>query len=206
MRASLILFAAALGIADAANNMLSPYGALSKRQGEAFDPDEQTGSGDTCVEAFGPGYIECRPESATENSLCINPDEGQTCCDNLWGCPAESFCLVNGLCCPTGLDPETCAAENGVSLPPNFGATTTSASEDTATSTPTVSSTPDTTSTPDITSTPATTTTAPTRGVGNSTTTRTAATTSSPAVTAGAYHERAGVAAVVLGLAAAIAL
>jgi hypothetical protein len=81
MRTSLVVVAAALGLAHATTNMLSPYGAMSKRQ--AFDPDEQTGRGDTCVEAFGPGYIECRPESATETSLCINPDEGQSCCQNL---------------------------------------------------------------------------------------------------------------------------
>ncbi|KAK3309284.1 uncharacterized protein B0T15DRAFT_491806 [Chaetomium strumarium] len=214
MRTFLVVVSAALGLAHAATNMLSPYGAMSKRQGGAFDPDEQTGRGDTCIEAFGPGYIECRPESATENSLCINPDEGQSCCQNLWGCPADSFCLVDGLCCPTGLDPETCASENGVDLPPNFGISTAPPIEETATSTRTTrvsTAAPDTTSTPDseTTSEPATTTSAPTtsRTGGNGTTTRTTSpSSSSGVVTAAAYQEKAGVAAVVMGLAAAIAL
>ncbi|KXX77945.1 Enhancer of mRNA-decapping protein 4 [Madurella mycetomatis] len=183
MHASLVVFAAVLGFADAANNLRSRLVSLNKRQ--AFDPTEETGFGETCVEAFGEGYIECGP------MLCINPALGDTCCDNSWGCPADSFCLVQDLCCPTGLDPETCAAENNVSLPPDFGATTTSTPEDTATAEPTVSATPSTTG-------------VPTGSVGNGTTHTTSS--SIPIPTAGAYRERAGVAAAMLGLAAAIVL
>ncbi|KAF2835683.1 hypothetical protein M501DRAFT_997825 [Patellaria atrata CBS 101060] len=68
---------------------------------QAFDPDETTQSGANCVDAFGEGYVECRAESALQNRLCINPDLGETCCENEWGCPADSFCLVQDLCCPT---------------------------------------------------------------------------------------------------------
>lgn len=75
-----VLAATALGLVDASNNFLTPYGALGKRQ--AFDPDESTGSGADCVEAFGEGYIECRAPSDTKRRLCINPDLGETCCES----------------------------------------------------------------------------------------------------------------------------
>jgi hypothetical protein len=82
MRTAIFLAAAtALGFAEAANNMLTPYGGVYKRQ--AFDPDETTGSGANCVEAFGEGYIECVPQTATAARLCINPALGETCCSNL---------------------------------------------------------------------------------------------------------------------------
>lgn len=35
-------------------------------------------------------------------------------------CPAGSFCLVKGYCCPDGVDAETCAIDNGVELPDDF--------------------------------------------------------------------------------------
>ncbi|KAK4119877.1 hypothetical protein N657DRAFT_649651 [Parathielavia appendiculata] len=218
MRLSLIAVVTALGVADAANNLLSSSWTLNKRQGEAFDPDEDSRPGANCVDAFGPGYIECRPESATQNRLCINPDEGETCCSNLWGCPAGSFCLIDDLCCPEGLDPQTCAADNNVSLPPDFGATTTTSTPtETSTVAPSSSTAPSTTSTlettsssettsaPGSTSTSTTATTQSTRSAGNSTTSSTTS-TSRPIVTAGAYREQAGIAAAMLGLVAAIAI
>ncbi|KAK4149439.1 enhancer of mRNA-decapping protein 4 [Chaetomidium leptoderma] len=189
MRATLIVVAATLGLVDAASNILIPYGALNKRQ--AFDPDETTGNGANCVEAFGEGYIECVPPTASRNRLCINPDLGETCCSNLWGCPSDSFCLVQDLCCPTGLDPTTCAAQNDVTLPPDFSAPATSfvaAPSDTPSGTVIA---------------PPITTTAP-GGQGNATATR--GTSKPPIQTAGARHEHAGVVAAVLGLAAAFAL
>jgi hypothetical protein len=208
MRTSIIVFVAALGLADAAVNVLSPLG-VSKRQDGAFDPDEETAQGDSCVEAFGEGSVECRPPSATQNRLCIEPALGHTCCENSWGCPGGSFCLVQDLCCPDGLDPETCAEQNGVDLPPNFSTVPTDVPQDTATAEPTASEVPSTSIPDDDTATveptasvPPTTTTA---DGGSGTTTPTAA-TSDPVVTAAAHHERAGVAAAVLGLAAAIVL
>jgi hypothetical protein len=85
MLPSIVIVAAALGLANAANNLnpVSPRWSLNKRQGESFRPGENTGFGETCVEAFGPGFIECRPASATDSMLCINPDLGHTCCSNL---------------------------------------------------------------------------------------------------------------------------
>ncbi|KAK1831035.1 hypothetical protein QBC39DRAFT_352717 [Podospora conica] len=87
---------------------------------QAFDPEETTGRGSNCIEAFGPGYVECVPASDSAPRLCVNPEQGEKCCNNLWGCPASSFCLVQDLCCPDGLSPETCAAENDVTLPSDF--------------------------------------------------------------------------------------
>ncbi|GAB1320016.1 Enhancer of mRNA-decapping protein 4 [Madurella fahalii] len=212
MRASLVVVAAALGLANAANNeprlFRAPKGLRGLEGRQAFDPGEETRPGETCVEAFGEGFIECVPASDTEPSLCINPDLGHTCCNNLWGCPADSFCLVQDLCCPTGLDPETCAAENNVSLPPDFGATTTSTPEETATTEPeeTATTEPEETATAEPTvSTTARTTRVPTGTGGDGTATRTT-TRSGPIITGGAHHEMAGVAAAMLGLAAAIVL
>ncbi|PKS09329.1 hypothetical protein jhhlp_003943 [Lomentospora prolificans] len=119
----LVLAAASFGLAvEASVSRLASSNniRLYRRQGQAFDPDETSAPGANCVEAFGPGYIECVPASATANRLCIIPSEGETCCDNKWGCPAASFCLVQDLCCPDGLDPQTCADQNNVDLPPDF--------------------------------------------------------------------------------------
>lgn len=41
-------------------------------------------------------------------------------------CPSGSFCLVKGYCCPDGVDPKTCAFNNGVELPDDFNLTSAS--------------------------------------------------------------------------------
>lgn len=194
MRATIFLVAATtLGYvqAQSVRALKNPMANLNRRQ--AFDPEETTGSGANCVEAFGAGYVECVPETATEPRLCINPGRGQTCCNAQWGCPSDSFCLVQDLCCPTGLDPATCAAQNDVTLPPGFGSSA-------PTSAPTLPL-PTTTA-------PPLTTTSIAGPSGNLSTSRTATITSKPpVVTAGAAHEHVGVAAAaLLGLAAAMAL
>lgn len=97
----LVLAATALGLVDATNNFLTPYGALGKRQ--AFDPDESTGSGSDCVEAFGEGYIECRAPTDSERRLCINPDLGETCCEASCTRPSHSSVLLETLICNRGL-------------------------------------------------------------------------------------------------------
>ena len=80
-----LVFAAALGQVAASEQHAKLGAAVFRRQ--AFDPHEETGHGETCVDAFGPGYVECRPKSATKNPLCINPSQGHTCCQNLCECP-----------------------------------------------------------------------------------------------------------------------
>ncbi|KAI4163019.1 MAG: hypothetical protein LQ342_003337 [Letrouitia transgressa] len=77
---------------------------LRVRQDQSFTPTTSFGTGDTCEDAFGAGYILC-------GEICYNPGIGQTCCTSGDDC----------LCCPDGVDPQTCAADNGVELPADFG-------------------------------------------------------------------------------------
>lgn len=79
MRASIVL---ALASAAAATNVLKRN---VRRQGEAFDPDEIPVTGE-CSD-LGPTYIECGP------SLCIDPEAGETCCDDDCKC-----CLLISFC------------------------------------------------------------------------------------------------------------
>ncbi|SPO06365.1 uncharacterized protein DNG_09054 [Cephalotrichum gorgonifer] len=120
MRASVVQAILALSSVAGAVRVLGPASGLQRRQ--AFDPDEETLPAEFCTD-FGPTYIECVPESGSEAKLCIDPAAGESCCDNKWGCPAASFCLIQDLCCPDGLDPATCAEQNNVTLPPDFGET-----------------------------------------------------------------------------------
>jgi len=202
MRTAFFLAAAtALGFVEATSNMLTPYGGVYKRQ--AFDPDETTGTGANCVEAFGEGYIECVPKSDSKARLCINPDLGETCCDNKWGCPGGSFCLVQDLCCPDGLDPKTCAAQNDVTLPPDFAvpsSTPTPGPKPSVTGSDTThpSSCSDSGPKPSVTS---------GHGSGSGSGSGNVTYPKPPAVTAGASHERSGVAvAAVIGMAAVLVL
>ncbi|EON68442.1 hypothetical protein W97_07652 [Coniosporium apollinis CBS 100218] len=85
------------------------------------------GPGNTCEASCGPGYIDCG--DPTEN-LCYNPANAQTCCEpgsaDPWSCPNGDYCLVDGYCCPSGLDPTACALSYSVTLPATFvGPTTT---------------------------------------------------------------------------------
>jgi len=98
-----------LGSAVALNN-------LKVRQAddgsEAFKPEGLEGVGATCEEAWGAGFISC----GTGNE-CYNPDLGESCCETTYACSTGSFCLTDGWCCPDGIDPETCAKNNGVTWP-----------------------------------------------------------------------------------------
>ncbi|KAI4191043.1 MAG: hypothetical protein L6R41_000358, partial [Letrouitia leprolyta] len=93
---------------------------LQVRQDQSFTPTTSFGQGANCADAFGAGYIDC-------NGVCYNPTQGETCCagnGDAYPCPSDSFCLINGLCCPDGLPAETCAAQNGVTLPQDFSTNT----------------------------------------------------------------------------------
>ncbi|KAI4253098.1 MAG: hypothetical protein LQ352_003908 [Teloschistes flavicans] len=129
---SLALFAAG---AIAGNlNQLVPR-ELQVRQDQSFAPTTSFGQGATCADAFGAGYIDC-------NGVCYNPGQGETCCagnGNAYPCPSDSFCLINGLCCPDGLPASTCAAQNGVTLPDNFDAKTATQAGSTTAHTSTIS-------------------------------------------------------------------
>jgi len=53
--------------------------SLVKRQTGAFVPSTSDGHGQTCAEAFGPGFVSCGT-----GSECVNPAKGETCCSG--GC------------------------------------------------------------------------------------------------------------------------
>jgi len=97
--------------------------------GSAFLPGSNSGSGATCADAFGAGFVQC----GTGNE-CFDPSAGESCCQATYPCPSGSFCLIDGYCCPNGLDAATCAAENGVTLPADFSTSTSSAAAAAATS------------------------------------------------------------------------
>ncbi|KAL3449961.1 hypothetical protein BJX65DRAFT_305425 [Aspergillus insuetus] len=138
--ASLLAAGPALG---SANAKLSPFGfGLSKRQGgESFQPETIASDCSDLPMCGTSGY-------------CYDPSIGQTCCpDGTWGCPSETFCLQDGYCCPDGLDPETCAEQNGITLTSSDPepTTTSSSSSSSSSSTPVI---PTTTSEPPATTPP----------------------------------------------------
>ena len=94
---------------------------LFRRQdSQAFDFIPSFGFGEDCTDSFGENYEWCGPEDAR---YCYDPTIGDICCfdkEDPWACPKGSFCLVDGFCCPDGLDPTSCAADEGVSLPADF--------------------------------------------------------------------------------------
>ena len=62
--------------------------SLEKRQSGAFVPGTTHGNGNTCVDAFGPGFVSCGT-----GIECVNPAEGQTCCSGGCTFPFLSFLL-----------------------------------------------------------------------------------------------------------------
>lgn len=102
MRASLQVLLA-LGTAAGAIEILRPAG-LYRRQ--AFDPDEETLPAEQCSD-FGPTYVECRAPSTTRPRFCIDPTNGETCCDNQCTylvCALSSCMVLEGrLTCSRGM-------------------------------------------------------------------------------------------------------
>ncbi|KAL8735412.1 MAG: hypothetical protein Q9166_000958 [cf. Caloplaca sp. 2 TL-2023] len=109
---------------------------LQVRQDQSFVPGTESFRGATCA-VRGVGYINC------SSVYCYNPGRGETCCrggGDAYPCPSGSFCLnVNRRCCRNGLSRETCAAQNGVSLPDNSNTATSVISGSTTASSSTVS-------------------------------------------------------------------
>ncbi|KAF8535681.1 hypothetical protein BDD12DRAFT_854372 [Trichophaea hybrida] len=99
------------GAMAAENQQIKARSLVERQSDQSFVPDTNPLSG-TCAEN---GLQDC-----IKNVLCFDPSQGQTCCHSKWGCPTGSFCLIDGKCCPDGLDPQKCAAENGVTLPADF--------------------------------------------------------------------------------------
>ncbi|PGH16729.1 hypothetical protein AJ79_01602 [Helicocarpus griseus UAMH5409] len=85
----------------------------ARQEGDSFKPGQTSNFGQSCEDAFGGGYVQCGT-----GTVCYNPTAGQPCCSGKYACPSDAFCLTAGYCCPDGLDPETCAKQFGVSVPP----------------------------------------------------------------------------------------
>ncbi|OJJ56132.1 hypothetical protein ASPSYDRAFT_92325 [Aspergillus sydowii CBS 593.65] len=122
MYASVIALGSLLAAqAVVADNTLQLSHVLSKRQDQSFVPDTTPG----CPSGW--------PMCGTSN-VCYSPSRGDTCCpDGTWACPSGTFCLQQGRCCPDGIDPETCAENEGITL------TSSSTSEPTSAPQPTES-------------------------------------------------------------------
>ncbi|BCS17468.1 uncharacterized protein APUU_10296S [Aspergillus puulaauensis] len=130
MYASIIALGSLLAVqAVVADNSLQLNHVLSKRQG-----DDQS-----FVPPTTPGCPSGWPTCGTSN-ICYNPRRGDTCCpDGTWACPAGNFCLQQGLCCPDGIDPQTCAENEGITLTSSSTSEPTSAPEPTESESPTSS-------------------------------------------------------------------
>ena len=88
------IFAAAILLAAAAQADRSPYKVssmstsalfgISRRSEEGYQPELAVcGDGNSCAEACGDGYENCR--STDSNFHCYNPGEGETCCGTVDG-------------------------------------------------------------------------------------------------------------------------
>ncbi|RDW71389.1 hypothetical protein BP6252_07952 [Coleophoma cylindrospora] len=116
-----ILFTAVLGSAapkpyKLGSGAFNKALGLSRRYEQGYQPTQDTcGSGSTCSEACGKGYITC-DSSVDEGSHCFNPDAGEKCCPNNSGdsCAQGYYCTEDSKhttwCCPDGTDLASCAA------------------------------------------------------------------------------------------------
>ncbi|KAL6232478.1 hypothetical protein BDW75DRAFT_19513 [Aspergillus navahoensis] len=180
MYASALVLASLLAApALATNQMLAPFKGtgLSKRQGgESFQPPTT------------PGCPDDWPMCGT-SGVCYSPARGDTCCpDGTWACPVGSFCLQDGYCCPEGLDPQTCAEQNGITLTSDEPTSSTTSSSTSTSSTPVIPTTSETTATNTPTSTPTSSSAVPPT-----------TTTSPPEFTGAANAQAVGGAAAILG-------
>ncbi|OHX00834.1 hypothetical protein CSPAE12_00412 [Colletotrichum incanum] len=106
--------------------------------------------GNTCAEACGGGYQQCK--STDQAVHCYNPAAGETCCSTTTGnsCLSSFYCThdtkTDTFCCPNGMNLGDCATKHGVA-----GALTSDVPVPTTTSVPSTSKSstvPPTTSSP----------------------------------------------------------
>jgi len=99
--------------------MAVPGLSLSRRDTLGYQPDvTECGDGNTCAEACGAGYDQCKSEDNLVH--CFNPEAGQSCCNDDTGnsCEAGYYCThdtkLETWCCPDSMDLEECAAAYNV--------------------------------------------------------------------------------------------
>ncbi|GKT45661.1 uncharacterized protein ColSpa_05842 [Colletotrichum spaethianum] len=120
--------------------------------------------GNTCAEACGGGYQQCK--STDQAVHCYDPTAGETCCSTTTGnsCLTSFYCThdtqTDTFCCPNGMDLGECATKHGVtgaltsdvpvptttSVPSTSKSSTVPPTTSTTTSTTTTSTPPSTTS------------------------------------------------------------
>ncbi|KAF6840948.1 PRP 4 C domain-containing protein [Colletotrichum plurivorum] len=126
-----------------------------RRADGGYQPEDEVCSrgGNTCAEACGSGYQQCK--STDQAVHCYNPAVGETCCSTTTGnsCLSAFYCTHDPtsetFCCPNGMNLGDCAVKHGVtgaltSDPPVPASTSTSTSQAPPTSTsvaPTTTST-----------------------------------------------------------------
>ncbi|TDZ40598.1 putative secreted protein [Colletotrichum spinosum] len=92
-----------------------------RRADNGYQPADEVCSkgGNTCAEACGSGYQQCK--STDQAVHCYNPAAGETCCSTNSGnsCLSSFYCTHDPssetVCCPNGLNLGDCAAKHGVS-------------------------------------------------------------------------------------------
>ncbi|EFQ30947.1 hypothetical protein CGRA01v4_08629 [Colletotrichum graminicola] len=128
-----------------------------RRADSGYQPADElcNKGGNTCAEACGGGYQQCK--STDQAVHCYNPAAGETCCSTTSGnsCLSSFYCThdpkADTICCPNGMNLGDCAAKHGVA-----GALTSDVPVPTTTSVPSTS--PSSTVPPTTTSAPPTTT------------------------------------------------
>ncbi|KAK2021961.1 hypothetical protein LX32DRAFT_603709 [Colletotrichum zoysiae] len=122
--------------------------------------------GNTCAEACGGGYQQCK--STDQAVHCYNPAAGETCCSTTSGnsCLSSFYCThdpkSDTVCCPNGMNLGDCATKHSVSaLTSDIPVPTTTSVPPTTSSTvpPTTSSAPPTTTSSSVVTTTSTTST-----------------------------------------------
>ncbi|KAI1423309.1 hypothetical protein F5Y12DRAFT_758340 [Xylaria sp. FL1777] len=95
---------------------------LHRRDIEGYAPMEQLcGAGDTCAEACGKGFMQCKSKDALTH--CYNSSAKQACCPNGGGdsCDNGYFCTADDAqktwCCPDGLSLKECAQKYNIPGP-----------------------------------------------------------------------------------------
>ncbi|OHE94219.1 hypothetical protein CORC01_10464 [Colletotrichum orchidophilum] len=94
---------------------------LMRRADDGYQPADEVCNkgGNTCAEACGNGYEQCK--STDQAVHCFNPAAGETCCSTTSGnsCLASFYCThssnTDTTCCPNGMNLGDCAANHGVS-------------------------------------------------------------------------------------------
>jgi hypothetical protein len=88
---------------------------IGRRQSAGYQPTQtQCGSGATCAEACGAGFVQCASDDGETH--CFDPAVQQTCCPDGTGnsCDADYYCTHdaqgNTWCCPDSLSLSQCAA------------------------------------------------------------------------------------------------